>query len=58
MSWMDVKGYGCGLRGDLKLEYDVIDVNGFICGEVFGKTFTFFFVSKNINSMNLVKAQN
>jgi hypothetical protein len=58
MSWMDVKGYGCGLRSNLKLEYDVIDVNGFICGEVFGKTFRFFFVSKNINSMNLVKAQN
>jgi hypothetical protein len=40
---MDVKSYGCGLRGHLKLEYDIIDVNGFICGEVFGKRFKFFF---------------
>jgi hypothetical protein len=43
---MDAKGYGYGLKGHLKLEYDIIDVNGFICGQVFGKIFRFFLFLK------------
>lgn len=43
---MDAKGYGCGLKGHLNLEYDTIDVNGFICGQVFGKIFGCFLFLK------------